>query len=164
MVSTSVLGISVCTAAMFFFWRQLEQSLVLTETYCSLDDGRTEFSDSKVLGGVWPVGRQWLKYRGIPESSITWIGTDHPIGAPVACLASQREAQPPPLRLPRQDETRTCTNSLPRISFRSYRPSSFFFPFPFPFASCSLLFDSLSQHSRRHAAMDDLLIKSFALV
>jgi hypothetical protein len=87
MVSTSVLGISVCTAATFFFWRQLEQSLVLTETYCSLDDGRTEFSDSKVLGGVWPVERLWLKYRGIPESSLTWIGTDHPIGAPVACLA-----------------------------------------------------------------------------
>jgi hypothetical protein len=39
-----------------------------------------------------------------------------------------------------------------------------FFPFPFPFISCSLLFDSLSQHSRRHAAIDDLLIKSFALV
>jgi hypothetical protein len=39
-----------------------------------------------------------------------------------------------------------------------------FFPLPFPFTSYSLLFDSLSQHIRRHAAMDDLLIKSFALV
>jgi hypothetical protein len=87
MVSTSVLGISVCTAATFL--SQLEQS-VLAETYCSLADDRMEFSDSKVLGGVCPGKRLWLKYRGIPETSITWIGTHHPIGAPVACFASTR--------------------------------------------------------------------------
>jgi hypothetical protein len=69
MVSTSVSGISVCAAATFF-WRQLERSLVLAETYCSLDDDRMESSDLKVLGGVWPGGRLWLKLEVRRDSRV----------------------------------------------------------------------------------------------